>query len=184
MGFKLSSIQSAVKPEGGNFGPIEPGLYMAHIEEAKKVIAKTGSEGLALVLQVKDLEGNNKGKVWHTVYFTAKNMYAVKCFMCACGIFDAAEEDTELEIEQIAQLVEKRDILVQTKIREAHDGYKARAEVDVFGPMGGFAPLEEVNKWYTIIVEGKEYVDEDVPDMEQWDDSEFLEETPSANTGW
>lgn len=160
MGFKLSTINATEKPEGGGFAPLEPGLYMAHIEAAEKKVAKTGTEMLSLTLQVKDLEGNTKGKLWTSVYFTAKGMYGVKCLLNACQIFDCADGESELEIEQIANLIEKHDILIHTKIRPAEGQYKEKAEIDTFGPMGGYAPLDEVNKWYTIIVEGKEYVDE------------------------
>ena len=176
MGFKLSSIAAAQKPESkGGFEILQPGLYLAHISEAKAGTCKSGTEKVDVTLEVKDFEGNSKGKVWESVFFTEKNAYAVGRFLKAIGVdVNDTSDDTDYTPELVAQLAEKADVLIQTKIEKGTNGYKDRARVDSFGVMGGYASLDETNKWYTIIVEGKD------PDAEDEFDAmnDFGEDAP------
>lgn len=155
MGFKLSEFMNAQPTERKEFKTLEPGLYMARIEKAEAKTAGTGTQYIALELAVKDIpDGNSKGKLWDNLYFTAKNAYVVANFLQALGLNDVLDE--EFEIGQVASLITKHDVLINTKIEPAHDNYKERARIDTNGPMYGFASLDEVGKWYDIIVEGKE----------------------------
>lgn len=156
MGFKLSSIAQAQDAQSGkSFEILQPGLYMAHIEKAEAKTASTGTEFIEVTFQVKDLEGNAKGRLWDRIFFTAKNMGVVKRFLMAADVLDMDEDnDTEVEVSTLANLVEKRDMLIHTKIAPAEGNYKEKAEVDKFGPILGYRPLDEVNKWYDIITEG------------------------------
>ena len=162
MGFKLSSIATAQKPQGNGFTILEPGLYMVHITEATAGVCQSGTEKVDLTMEVKDFEGNSKGKLWDSLYFTERNAYTIGRFLNALGVdINNTTDDTDYTPALVAELASKSDMLVQTKIEKGTNGYKDRARVDTFNSMGGYAPLDEANKWYSIIVEG---VDPDADD--------------------
>ena len=151
MGFKLSSIATATAPSQGGFKTLEPGLYMAHIEDAAAKTASTGTEYINITFAVKDFEGNNKGKVWDSIFLTEKNAFTVGRFIKAIGIYDCVDLNQEITAEQLANLARKRDLLIETKIKPAEGNYKEKAVIDIFGTIGGYENLENVNEAYAAV---------------------------------
>ena len=159
MGFNLKQAANATKPEGGNFPVLQPGLYLGSVSKTEcKKAQTTGTEYIALTIDVKDIkEGKALGKIWHNLFITEKNLFQIKNILAAAGIpLDADAEDRDMSTEELAGLLDKASFLIHTKIHPAENGYKEKAEIDVFGTMSGFAPIDEVQKWWDIIVEGKD----------------------------
>ena len=60
----------------------------------------------------------------------------------------------EMELEEIAALAAKKELLVVTKIEPGTDGYADKAVPD-FQNWHGFYPISEVDHWDTIINQHK-----------------------------
>jgi hypothetical protein len=156
MGFNLGDLARAQKPEGGNFPVLEAGLYPASINKATVKTSQAGNTYIQIELDVKDFEGNNKGKVWHNLFPEHEKLaWQVSHVLKALGIDIAELGDGDMEYEELCKLLEKGQCLINTKV-EKDNKDRDKAVIDTFGTMEGFAPLDDVDKWYSIIVEGKD----------------------------
>ena len=169
MGFKLSAINTATRPEGKKeFEPLAPGLYIANILEAKPTTASTGTEYVKMTLEVKDFEGNFKGKLWHNLFLTEKNAWNVGNMLAAVGCpIEDADDDAEMSVDQMAKVLEGGQVCIHTKLEENNWNGKVtmRPVLDVFGPMAGVAKLDDASRWYDIIVNG---IDPDAVDADEF----------------
>ncbi len=158
MGFNLKQAANATKPEGGNFPVIPAGLYLGQVSKTEIKTSQAGNEYINLTIDVKNIQdGKPLGKIWHILTITEKNLYQIKRIMEAAGMpLDEDAADEEMSTTDLAKLLDKASFLIHTKVRPAEGNYKERAEIDVWGTMSGFAPIDEANKWWSIIVDGKD----------------------------
>lgn len=160
--FSLASMKKSTKPEGGgNFEPLQPGLYLAKVEKAEpKKSNNTGTEYVALTMSVKDLEGNDKGRIWHNLFLTEKMGWVVDEFFTAvgCPIDDDVDENAEMSPEQVAKVIDGGRVLIHTTLKEnTYNGKTTmRPELDIWGPMSGVKSIDEAPKWVDIIINGKD----------------------------
>lgn len=106
MAFKVDGSKAT------SFEILPDGEYEVFITGAAKAIAKSGTEGVGLILTVRDdVDQNGAGrKVRHTVWITDKTEGMLQSFLVACQIPDGEEFDS---IEDIAEGVKALPVLVR-----------------------------------------------------------------------
>jgi hypothetical protein len=113
---------------------IEPGTYAVIVTDAEERTASTGTDGIALDLEI--TEGSDKGRgLWDTCWVTEKAMWRVKKMLAALQ-FPIPEGEFNLEP---SQLIGRRMFVVVD--HEMYDG-KTRARVVDMLPDASFDPLQ------------------------------------------
>lgn len=175
MGFSLRDLKEAAEKakEAGYSKPKLPdvlpaGLYVGYVENITTKTYASGNEGFEIELIAKDVStGDTCGRVWTRIICSESDFWKANLlrFINSVHIPEnlGLEEDAEVDSKAIIDLALKTQMLIQTKV-DHREGYKDKADIDWFGPMAGYAPLEESEKWYTIIVKGEEWKDDTLPE--------------------
>lgn len=158
MGFNLSKAAEAKSP----FTLPDPGLYYGYVEKAEIKTSQKGNEYINMRISLKDMEGNKKGSIFWMFFDAEWFLYQASRFLIAAGFI----MEGEMELEEIAALAAKKELLVATKIEPGTEGYSDKAIPD-FTNWHGFYPISEVDHWDAII--NKHMNEDEAPKLPETD---------------
>lgn len=143
----LSAIAKATATERTEFELPAPGVYKGYIESAEVKVGKTsGNKYIGLRISLKDADDKSYGSIFPNFFVNDKNycMYQLKQLLEAV---DFPMEEGEVSEEEVASMVEKREVFVAVTIEAGKDGYKDKAVID----WNGFDPaIAVIDKFYEV----------------------------------
>lgn len=163
MGFNLSRVAEAKNP----FTLPDPGLYYGYVEKAEIKTSSKGNEYINMRISLKDMAGNKKGSIFWMFFEADWFLYNASRFLKAAGFI----MEGEIELQDIATLAEKKELLVVTTIEEGRDGYSDKAVPD-FKTWHGFYPISEVDHWDAII--NKHMNEDEAPALPEEETPDFM----------